>query len=145
MMSQRNKRGSGFARLSGTKGVRGMPGGITRSKALTQRIAQAAHDTKAENIVVLDLKKVGGFTDYFVIATGTSDRQVQAIADRITEALKKQNPPIRPLSIEGYEKGHWILLDYGGVITHVFYEEARTFYGLEKLWGDAPRLKLKLT
>lgn len=115
------------------------------SKKLAQQIAQAAHDTKAENIVVLDLKKVGGFTDYFVIATGLSDRQVQAISDRITQALKKHTTPVRPLSVEGYETGHWTLIDYGSVIVHVFYTEARDFYGLEKLWGDAPRLKLKLT
>lgn len=114
------------------------------SRNLAQLIAQAAHDTKAENITVLDLKKVGGFTDCFVIATGMSDRQVQAISDRIAEALRKQTPPVRPLSVEGYEKGHWILLDYGGVIAHVFYTEARIFYGLEKLWGDAPRLVFRL-
>lgn len=117
---------------------------LPSSQDTARVIAQAAHDTKALDITVLDLKKVGGFTDYFIIATGTSDRQVQAISDRITEALKKQTPPVRPLSIEGYEKGHWILLDYGGVIAHVFYSEARIFYGLEKLWGDAPRLVLRL-
>ncbi len=118
---------------------------IDADKELALMMAQAAHDTKAENIVVLDLKKVGGFTDYFVIATGSSDRQAKAISDRITEALKKKTPqPVRPLSVEGYETGHWILIDCGSVIGHIFYHEAREFYGLEKLWGDAPRLKLSL-
>jgi len=115
------------------------------SKELALIVAQAAFDTKAENIAVLDIKKVGGFTDYFVIATAMSDRQAQAICDRILDALKKQSPqPIRPLSVEGYETGHWILIDCGSVIAHIFYEETRTFYGLEKLWGDAPRIHFKL-
>lgn len=107
------------------------------SLELARLLAQAAYDTKAQDIVVLDLKKIGGFTDYFVIASGTSDRQVQAICDRMTDAAK-------PISVEGYETGHWILADYGSVIAHIFYEESRVFYGLEKLWGDAPRLRLNL-
>lgn len=113
------------------------------AKERARDIAQAAYDTKAENLTVLDLKKISGFTDYFVIATGTSDRQVQAICDNIHKALKKK--AVYPLVIEGYQEGHWILMDYGSVIVHIFYEETRNFYSLEKLWGDAPRVKFRLT
>lgn len=115
------------------------------SRDLARVIAQAAHDTKAKEITVLDLSKISGFTDYFVIATGISDRQVQAICDNILHALhKKDERPVHPLGVEGYQKGHWILIDFGNVIAHVFYEEVRPFYALEKLWGDAPRVRFQL-
>lgn len=113
------------------------------SKALAHLMAQAAYDTKALDLVVLDLTKVSAFADYFVIATGTSDRQVQAIADNIEKAVKAKGTRI--LGVEGYQKGHWVLIDCGSVIAHIFYEEARVFYGLEKLWGDAPLVRFKLT
>lgn len=118
------------------------PAVIDPSRALAQIIAQAAYDTKAEDLTVLDLTKLSAFADYFVICTGTSDRQVQAIADRIQEALKKAG--VRPLGVEGYQQGHWILIDCAGVIAHIFYQEARAFYGLDKLWGDAPKVKFPL-
>jgi ribosome-associated protein len=92
--------------------------------------------------VVLDLRKLSAFADYFVIATGASDRQVQAISDRIQGTLKEHQ--IRPLGVEGYQKGHWILVDCGSVIAHVFYEEARAFYALDKLWGDAAKVRFAL-
>jgi ribosome-associated protein len=115
---------------------------VDPSRALAQIIAQAAYDTKATDLAVLDLTKLSAFADYFVIVSGSSDRQVQAISDRIQEALKKAG--VRPLGIEGYQQGHWILIDCAGVIAHVFYEEARAFYGLDKLWGDAPQVKFQL-
>jgi len=115
---------------------------VDPSRALAQIIAQAAYDTKATDLVVLDLTKLSAFADYFVIATGTSDRQVQAISDRIQDTLKKAG--VRPLGVEGYQQGHWILIDCAGVIAHIFYEEARAFYGLDKLWGDAPKVKFTL-
>ncbi len=112
------------------------------SKDITKLIAQASYDTKAESLTVLDLSKLETFADFFVVASGTSDRQVQAIADNIQTILKENN--IRPIGVEGYQKGHWILLDYGSVVAHIFYEESRLFYGLEKLWGDAPRVRFRL-
>jgi ribosome-associated protein len=112
------------------------------SRDIARLVAQAAYDTKADGLTILDLRKLSGFTDFFVIATGRSDRQVQAICDRIDEALAKKK--IAPLGIEGYQKGHWVLMDYGSVVAHVFYEEARTFYAIEKLWGDAPRVRFRL-
>lgn len=114
----------------------------TSSRDLAREIAQSAADVKGENLVVLDLKKLSSFTDLFVIVSGRSDRQVQAIADRIEENLKIKNSP--PLSIEGYSQGHWVLIDCGSVVAHVFYEEVRDFYALEKLWGDAPRVRFRL-
>lgn len=112
------------------------------SRDLARSVAQAALDIKAEELTVLDLRKLSHFADYFVIATGRSDRQVQAIAENIEEALEKQK--IRSLGIEGYPTGHWILMDYGAVVAHIFYEETREFYSLEKLWDDAPRVKFRL-
>lgn len=112
------------------------------AKDLARLVAQAAYDSKAENLTILDLRQYSNFTDFFVIASGRSDRQVQGIADNIEEALKEAG--IRPLSKEGYEQGHWILIDFGSVVAHVFYEETRGFYGLEKFWGDAPRVRFRL-
>ncbi len=112
-------------------------------KQLAKKIAQAAYDTKAEHVIVLDLTKLTSFTDYFVIASGQSDRQVQAMANRILDTLGEAK--LRPIGIEGYDKGHWILVDCGSVVAHLFYEEVRLHYGLEKFWSDAPQVKFKLT
>lgn len=103
--------------------------------------AHAASDKKATDLVVLDLRKVASFTEYFVICTGTSTRQVQAISDAVEEALRKNGK--RPLHIEGYSSGEWILLDYGDFIAHVFGAASRRFYDLERLWRDAPRVEVK--
>ena len=87
---------------------------------------------------MLDLRKAGGFTDYFVIATGTNQRQVNAIADSVEETLKKDLGE-RPALAEGAEKSEWILLDYFNFVVHVFSRECRAFYDLERLWGSAER------
>ena len=105
--------------------------------------AHAASDKKATDLVVLDLRKVATFTEYFLICTGTSTRQVQAISDAIEEALRKNGK--RPSHIEGYSSGEWILLDYGDFIAHVFGAPSRRFYDLERLWRDAPRVEIKPT
>lgn len=96
----------------------------------------AADDRKARDVRVLHLGKVTDFTDYFLICSGTSDRQVQAIADAVQERLRGEK--VRPLHVEGYNRAQWVLLDYGDVVVHVFQEEPRRFYALERLWGDAP-------
>jgi len=93
-------------------------------------------DKKAEKLVVLNLQGLTTISDYFVLATAGSNRQAQALADAIEMALKAEGR--RPLSIEGYQSAVWILIDYGDVVFHVFHDEARRFYGLERLWGDAP-------
>ena len=87
--------------------------------------------------MVLDLKKVGAFTDYFVICSANNPRQVQAIADAVEDALKAQKQ--RPSLVEGYARAEWILLDYFDFVIHVFSKHARDFYGLDRLWGSATR------
>ncbi|HZN04467.1 MAG TPA: ribosome silencing factor [Candidatus Polarisedimenticolia bacterium] len=99
---------------------------------------EAAAEKKAENPVALDLRKVAAFTDGFVICTGAQRRQTQAIADEIVERLRAAGE--KASHIEGYERGEWILLDLSDVIVHVFTPETRSFYGLERLWGDTPRI-----
>jgi ribosome-associated protein len=98
----------------------------------------AAEDKKAVDLVVLDLRKAAGFTDYFVICSGTSARQLRAIADSVMETLAELGA--RPAHVEGYERSEWILLDYFDFIVHVFLPETRSFYGLERLWGNAERV-----
>jgi ribosome-associated protein len=96
----------------------------------------AAEDRKAVELRVLHLEKVSDFTDYFLICSGTSERQVQAIADAVQEKMREER--VRPLHVEGYNRGQWVLLDYGDFVVHIFQEEPRRFYSLERLWGDAP-------
>lgn len=103
-----------------------------------RRAVSAADDRKAIDLKVLELGKVTDFTDYFLICSGGSDRQVQAIADAVDETLRADK--VRPLHSEGMNGGHWVLLDYGDFIVHVFDEETRRFYGLERLWSDAPEV-----
>jgi ribosome-associated protein len=106
-----------------------------------QAALDAASGRKAMEMLVLDLRKSDAFTDFFVIATGTNARQVQAIADAIQEALKAAG--MRPAYVEGYRTAEWILLDYFDFVVHVFSPAARTFYGLERLWGTAKQLPIE--
>jgi len=96
----------------------------------------AAEDRKAIDLRVLHLAQKSDFTDYFLIMSGTSERQVQALADGIEERLREEGT--RPLHIEGYNRGQWVLLDYGDLVVHVFDSQTRGFYSLERLWADAP-------
>jgi ribosome-associated protein len=98
----------------------------------------AALDKKATDVLVLDLRKAGGFTDYFVLCSGQNARQIKAIADAVEERLGAQR--VKPSHVEGYERAEWVLLDYFDFIVHVFTPEMRTFYGLERLWGNATRI-----
>ena len=95
---------------------------------------------KAHDVVVLDVRGLTSLADAFIICSGRSSRQVTAIADHIKRSLKKQS--IKPLHVEGTAQGHWVLLDYGHVIIHVFYEETRRFYDLESLWAEAEKFSL---
>ena len=104
--------------------------------------ARAASDKKATDLVVLDLRNAASFTEYFLICTGASTRQVQAISNAVEETLLKSGK--RPLHIEGYSSAEWILLDYGDFIVHVFSPASRRFYDLERLWRDAPRVEIAL-
>ena len=115
------------------------------SSAIKDRVRDAvaaADDRKAIELKVLHLEKVTDFTDYFLICSGTSERQVQAIADAVLERLREEK--VRPLHMEGYNRGQWVLLDYGDFVVHIFQEEPRKFYALERLWGDAPDVTAQL-
>lgn len=98
----------------------------------------AAEGRQAIELKVLGLGEVSDFTDYFVLCSGASERQVQAIADAVEEKLRAGG--VRPLHVEGLRGGRWVLLDYGAFVVHVFQDEVRRFYGLERLWSDAPEV-----
>jgi ribosome-associated protein len=104
------------------------------------RAIAAAEDRKAVDLVVLDLRKAAGFTDFFLICSGTNARQVRAIADAVMEKLAADGA--KPAHVEGYDRSEWILLDYFDFIVHVFAPETRVFYGLERLWGNADRIEV---
>ena len=112
----------------------------TRLPRQIEVAVRAAEDKKATDLVVLDLRKAAGFTDYFVIASGNNARQVRAIADAVLEALGDTGA--KPAHVEGYDRSEWILLDYFDFIVHVFAPETRMFYGLERLWGNAERIEV---
>jgi ribosome-associated protein len=107
-------------------------------RELADRIASIASDVKATDIRVLDLREVLGYTDYFVIATGNTERQAKAIYDRIYKELKDEEG-LLPRREEGAREARWILMDYLDTVVHIFTPEARAFYRLEQLWGEAPQ------
>jgi ribosome-associated protein len=102
--------------------------------------AQSALEKKAEAVRILNVSSISGFTDYFVICNGTSDRQVQAIADSISYTFKKQGHPV--YSTEGYSEGRWILLDFGDVVVHIFLDALREYYHIEDLWSEAESIAI---
>jgi len=101
--------------------------------------AGATQDKQGLDLVVLDLRKTGGFTDYFVICSGANPRQIRALADAVLDALAAEG--VKPAHVEGYDRSDWILLDYFDFVVHVFARETRTFYDLERLWGNAERIE----
>ena len=103
-----------------------------------REVVAAALDKKAEDIKVLEVGELTHFTDYFLVCSGQNPRQVQAIADGVERRLRDHK--LRPAHVEGYQTGQWVLMDYGDFVLHVFLHERRRFYGLERLWGDAPDL-----
>jgi ribosome-associated protein len=109
--------------------------------ALLRTAAGFAADVKAIDPVALDLRGVSGYTDFFLVVGGGTDRQAKAIHDRIYEGLKKEHG-LLPRRVEGATEARWILLDYIDVVVHVFVPETREFYNLERLWGDVPRVAL---
>ena len=105
-----------------------------------ERAIAAADDKKADDVVLLDLRKAAGFADYFLICSGGNPRQIRAIADAIMEALAADGA--KPAHVEGYQRSEWILLDYFDFIVHIFSPETRLFYSLERLWGNAERVEI---
>lgn len=117
---------------------------MTRSERVQRAIpiASAALDKKAQELVALDVHEVTSVADTFILVTGTSDRHARSIADAVIERMRAEGE--KPLGIEGYDEGRWVLIDLGDVIVHVFQAEARATYDLERLWSDAPPLDLGL-
>jgi ribosome-associated protein len=113
-------------------------GGKKRLTGEVGKAVRAALDKKASEVVVLDLRDTPAFTDFFILCSGQSQRQVKAIADAIEDALRASK--IRPSHVEGYERGEWVLMDFFTFIVHVFTPQTRAFYSLERLWGDAQRI-----
>jgi ribosome-associated protein len=108
------------------------------SLSIVKRVVSACEEVKGKDLSVLDVRSLSDFADFFVIVSGRSDRQVQGITNRVIEELIKSGA--RPMSVEGYEDGQWVLVDCGDVVVHVFYEENREFYDLESLWMRAKRV-----
>ncbi len=106
-----------------------------------QLAIRSASEKKAFDMIVLDLRNIASFTEFFIIASGSNQRQVQAIADGINEQLKKKLDT-RPVRVEGYNSAEWVLLDYGDFIVHIFNHESREFYDLARLWRDARKVEM---
>ncbi len=138
------KKAGDAGQSSAAEAANAAPEGAAPAEALEppdERVWAALHaagERKALDLVVLDLRQIASFTDFFLIASGTNVRQVQAIADAVVEELRKHGS--RPARVEGYNAAEWVLLDYGDFILHVFEEKARRFYDLERLWRDAARV-----
>ena len=120
-------------RRSATSGKKRLTGEVDKA-------VRAALDKKASDVVVLDLRNTPAFTDFFILCSGQSTRQVKAIVDAVEEALRAVK--VRAAHLEGYERGEWVLMDYFTFIVHVFTPQTRAFYSLERLWGDAERLEI---
>ncbi|MGP4107205.1 ribosome silencing factor [Virgibacillus sp. L01] len=112
------------------------------NKEIIQQIANACDDKRAEDIVALDMQDVSLMTDYFLICHGSNERQVQAIARSIKDTMEEKDIIIQRL--EGYEQARWILVDLGDIVCHVFHKEERSYYNLERLWGDASKVELSV-
>lgn len=109
-------------------------------RQLVLRCVNAALERKAEDLVILSVKDISSFADYFIICSGNSARQIESLAEHIGHTLKKTG--ILPLGIEGERSGSWILMDYGDVVIHIFYRPVREFYDIEGLWADAPKMSI---
>jgi ribosome-associated protein len=110
------------------------------TKQLVYTAAKAADDKKAQDIIVLNMEGVSLIADYFIICHGNSEKQVQAIAEEVKDKAQENGILIKRL--EGKDEARWILVDLGGVIVHIFHKDERSYYNLEKLWGDAPQLDI---
>jgi ribosome-associated protein len=109
-----------------------------------QTAVNAALDKKAHDLDVLEVSELTSIADYFILCSATNERQTQAIADSVVEKVRADED-LKPMLVEGTTPGRWILIDYGDFIVHVFTEDTRRFYGLERLWGDAPNVTAEFT
>jgi ribosome-associated protein len=140
-MAKTEKRPSATgARKRATSGKGRATSGKERWTGEVGRAVRAALDKKASDVVILDLRQTPAFTDFFVLCSGQSTRQVKAIADAVEETLRTAK--VRPAHVEGYDRAEWILMDYFTFIVHVFTPQTRAFYSLERLWGNAERTEV---
>lgn len=116
---------------------------MTDSEKLARVCAAAAADKKADDLLLLDMRGISDFTDFFLICSATSEPQLKAISSAIRERAREDCSE-KPLSADGFPVSQWIVIDFGGVICHLFHESKRAFYDLESLWSDAPRLTLEV-
>ena len=116
--------------------------GIMEERKLAIKLAQIAENKKARNIIILKIDELTVISDYFVICSGTSTTHVKTLAEEMEFQMRQRGVP--PRGVEGRESGQWLLLDYGGVVAHVFLPEIREFYGLERLWGDSERIDMSM-
>lgn len=114
---------------------------MAKTRDLVRLAVRAAEDRKAQDLAALDLRDLSSVTDYFIVCGGTSDTHVRAIADAVREHLEKKGQ--RPFSLEGYQEGTWVLLDYVDFVVHIFHYEKRLFYGIEDLWADAKKVAFR--
>jgi ribosome-associated protein len=126
--------------MAKTEKRRSVTSGKKRLTGEVDKAVRAALDKKASDVVVLDLRNTPAFTDFFILCSGQSTRQVKAIVDAVEETLRVVK--VRPSHVEGYDRGEWVLMDYFTFIVHVFTPQTRAFYSLERLWGDAQRLEV---
>jgi ribosome-associated protein len=110
-----------------------------RSREKAVRSGQLAEEKKAKEVVLLELTNLTDLADFFVIASGTSERHVKTVSENVELGMKKGG--VKPLAVEGYDEGRWVIIDYGDVIVHVFLEELRNLYDLENLWIEAKRYR----
>lgn len=110
---------------------------------LASKLISACEETKGVDIMTLDVRGISDISDFFIVASGRSDRHVQGIARKVLEALERAGR--KPISVEGFEKGHWVVIDTGDVVLHLFYEPVRSHYNLEGLWTRAKRVEIKRT
>jgi ribosome-associated protein len=111
-----------------------------KPEALVRHAAHAVLDKKASDVVILDVRTLSGFTDYFLLASGANQKQIVAMADAVEQALRQER--LRPAHVEGYPRQEWILMDYGPFVVHLFTPRSRAFYDLERLWGGATRTEV---
>ncbi|NBV86850.1 MAG: ribosome silencing factor [Verrucomicrobia bacterium] len=113
------------------------------SETVARLIAQAAQNKKAEDLVILDLRGISNFTDFYVICSGNSEPQLKAIAEEMQAVLRAEHG-VRAKRVDGFPFSHWVVVDFEDVIVHLFHETKRAQYALEDLWGEAPRLEVPL-